>query len=247
MKLLLQVQILLPEPERIIMRIVHFSDFHGHWRNLPEAELYICTGDMLHNYGTGKYGHIEPVGESLKQTEWLNQEKLEGGLRQYLGTLDAPVVLVRGNHDFVEYGEFFGGEYFEINDDPTRTVEYFGFKIGGFRGIPWMGGTWSDELDQPERAKLIEALPTDLDIVVSHPPPTGILADKWGCTEYTRLVQRWMHKEREDKPKLCCFGHIHEDGCMTKELHGILFSNASLGWNELEMDDEGYVWEINQY
>ena len=228
------------------MRICHFSDFHGHWRNLPPADLYVCTGDMLDNYGTGEYGRIEASGEALEQTRWLNEEWAEGGLRGYLGSPDAPVVVVRGNHDFVEYGKFFGGDYFEINDDPTRTVEYFGFKIGGFRGIPYINGIWTDELGQIERQELVAKLPKDLDIIVSHVPPKGILADRWGCSEYTRLVHRWMHTDLQ-KPKLCLFGHIHEEGGMTETHEEIFFSNASLCHNELEMDDEGFVHEIFNY
>lgn len=32
------------------MRICHFSDWHGQYRMLPKADLYVCTGDMLPNF-----------------------------------------------------------------------------------------------------------------------------------------------------------------------------------------------------
>lgn len=221
-----------------MISICHASDWHGYWYELPPADLYIFTGDMLHNYPimTGaKYdrsysfpgaGKIEVANERKKQTQWLEHEKNKGGLRRYLGDPGAPVVLVRGNHDFVDYGEYFGGDYFEVNEDSTRAKTYYGLKIGGFRGIPPIGGNWSDELNQVERLSRVSKLPDDLDIVVSHVPPKGILSCIWGCTEYAWLVNKWLY-ERKHKPKLCCYGHIHEDGGKFEIHGGIKFVNAA--------------------
>jgi len=220
-------------------KIIHFSDWHGNWRNLPVADLYICTGDMLENYphrNQGSYHRfvdwtIKPEVERRGQAAWMGEQKRLGGLRRFLGNKDAPVVVVRGNHDFVDIGPGFGGEYFEVNHNSTRTVEYCGFKIGGFRGIPPIGGYWSDELTQSERLARVTILPEDLDIVVSHVPPKGILSDKWGCTEFAWLVTRWSYKGTG--PKLCCFGHIHEEGGIVENHDGVKYSNASCWQNEI--------------
>lgn len=34
------------------MRVCHASDLHGKWEQLPEADLYVLTGDMLPNFPT---------------------------------------------------------------------------------------------------------------------------------------------------------------------------------------------------
>lgn len=213
-----------------MIRIVHFSDWHGHWEMLPKADLYICTGDMAHNHHAAFIrGRMMPDLEEALQDEDFH--KL-GSLRKFLGSPDAPVVVVRGNHDYVDFGPKFGGECFEITDDPNRTVEYCGFKIGGFRGVPPVGD-WNDLLTPHQFQQRLNGLPEDLDILVTHGPPKHILSCIWGSIEYTGYFHdRYIDKKQ--LPKLCCFGHIHEEGRKKASHYGVLFSNASLGKNIID-------------
>ena len=206
------------------MRIVHFSDWHGHWRDLPAADLYICTGDMLRNH-TARSGRSIVVATE----EGLQQKELgrAGNLRKFLGSPDSPVVVVRGNHDYVDLGPSFGGEYFEVNKDSSRFVEYVGLKIGGYRGAPPVDG-WIDGLLPQEMESALSTIPPDLDILVSHGPPKGILSGIYGSQVYHDWFQT-RFKQGQRLPGICCFGHIHECGEKTTKRFGVYFINASLG------------------
>lgn len=230
------------------MRIVHFSDWHGNWRQLPKADLYICTGDMLDNYpeiheddiptkvrvdwsafATIKR-KIVPEVEVKNQTIWLEQEE---PLRRWLPeeTKDSPVVLVRGNHCFVDYGKYFGGEYFEISEDAARVFEFKGLRIGGVRGIPYIAGEWSDEIHYWDMHNRITQLPQDLDVLVTHTPPHGIL-DKYfggfdgiGCKAVRAYINQQMYSD--GRLKLHLFGHSHREGGQIEEHGNIKFVNAA--------------------
>ncbi len=206
-----------------MVRIVHFSDWHGHWERLPAADLYICTGGMIRNHtaASGR-GIIVATEEDLQKLE-LNEM---GTLRDYFGSPNAPLVVVRGNHDYIDLGPNFGGEYFEITKDASRSAEYVGLKIGGYRGAPPVDG-WIDGLLPWEMDLALDGLPEDLDVLVSHGPPRGILSDFFGSEEYFEWFKT-RHKQGKLVPKLCCFGHIHECGGERTEEFGTLFSNASL-------------------
>jgi len=217
-----------------MIKIVHASDWHAALLELPVADLYIVTGDMLPNFPVPVTWDIVPSREREHQNKWIDEEINRGTYRRLLGNKDAPVVVVRGNHDFVNYGRLFGGEVFEINEDSTRTVNYCGLKIGGFRGVPSIDGRWCDELSQVDRLNRVNSLPASLDVVVSHAPPKGILSAQWGCTEYTWLVNRWLYEG--GAPLLCCFGHIHEKGGLVETHGGTKFSNASYTYNTIELE-----------
>lgn len=228
------------------VRVVHFSDWHGQWSPLPKADLYICTGDMLPNYpDIVKSSHtwsgydriISSDKEARLQTQWLESVVKLGSLRKkFLQNRGAPVVVVRGNHDFVDLGPWFGGEVFEINEDPTRTVEYCGLRIGGFRGIPYISGEWADEYEEQDLDAIIAQVPiNDLDVMVSHAPPSGILADKYGSVLWTWKLNKSLYAE-ERLPSLFCFGHIH-NACGTLEWDdGTVFSNAATTKNTIDLE-----------
>jgi DNA repair exonuclease SbcCD nuclease subunit len=121
------------------MRIVHFSDWHGQTLELPAADLYVCTGDMLPNFlihtirrpdGTmvawetnlhllGGATSEKPSGDTLHRApDHVREARLQtaylaahpnGNLRRCFGTPDAPVICCRGNHDFVDIAPMFAG------------------------------------------------------------------------------------------------------------------------------------------
>jgi Icc-related predicted phosphoesterase len=264
------------------MRICHFSDWHARRTQLPKADLYVCTGDMLPNFpelvfqpdkwqrtqvrwranvheyfgegpghpgGTYMGGRVlDPEIEAKYQQRWI-REYLKG-YRQYFATPDAPVVCVRGNHDFTDLAEAFGGDVWEVNLDPTRTTEILGLKIGGCRGIPYIVGEWSDEYRDPGKPPegspvrppvgdwddIRSKLPTDLDILVTHAPPYGIMdvfgLDHWGSRALREYLNERMYVW--GKLKMHCFGHIHEARSSRNEA-GIIFSNAACSFQVFEI------------
>jgi Icc-related predicted phosphoesterase len=77
-----------------------------------------------------------------------------------------------------------------------------------------------------DRTKLYAKIPDDVDILVTHGPPYGILdclpgnANHAGCPQLLEAVARL-------KPKLHVFGHVH--GAHGMEISGeTLFVNAAL-------------------
>lgn len=237
------------------MRIVHFSDSHAVLKQLPPADLYICSGDVFPNFpiavfttgiwdpcsGTPQPSFknfirwsIDPVREAQKQQEWL----VANPIRPFLGSPDAPVVCCRGNHDFTDLSPWFGGETYEIQD-PTQVFDVNGIRVGGKRGIPWIDGVWSDEESADEARHSADKIPDELDILVTHAAPYQILdyeisAGLLGC----RGLRRWIDRQiyGAGVVKLHCFGHIHGSRG-TEEQAGIMFSNAATTFNELQIEE----------
>lgn len=214
---------------------------------LPPADVYVCTGDMLPNFpitpkkrdfsfGVVDWRKIDPDHEYVNQNAWA---KRQGSYRQFFGSPDAPVVCVRGNHCFIGLAPMFsGGEVWEVSHLPHRTKEYCGLKFGGVRGINYICGEWSDELGGAEWSKAVDELPMDVDVLVSHAPPRGILDSlPWGKVHLgsdalASYVNRRMMESFPLRAHL--FGHIHEC-CVTEQVGDTLFSNAATTFHELDI------------
>ena len=249
------------------MKIVHLSDWHGETKRIPPADLYVVSGDMLPNFPLIKiqtirrsnggiaihdpHAHangkglpppngyyagriLEPKREETLQREWI----AEHPFRSLLGIRDdVPVVCVRGNHDFTDLSEWFGGNVWEVNLDSSRTTSLFGMKIGGVRGISYIAGEWSDEMSRAEFVEACASLPNDLDLLITHSPPDGILDEYCGnhcgsraLTAYitSRLHTPWIPFRAH------FFGHVHESRGESK-IQGVVFSNASTNCNIIEL------------
>lgn len=162
--------------------------------------------------------------------------------RRWLGNPAAPVICCRGNHDFVDLAPMFeGGPMFEISCDPTRTtlVEERGLRlsIGGVRGVKLHVNQWSDVLTDEEFSDRVRGLPGDLDVLVTHSPPYGILdqvpaGDRLGSPALQTYVAR--HDPSLPPLRAHLFGHIHES-CGREMRGGTWFSNAALGWQVIDL------------
>ncbi len=237
------------------IKIVHISDWHGKfleepWSKacLPWAHLYLITGDMLKNYQLydsmycelNDLEWIDPVRETHYQARDVRGMKF----RKYLGNPEAEVVIIGGNHDYVHLTNGFkGGPTHEIQS-PGQIVDACGLRIGGFRGISRICGDWIDEMTDEELERQVDGLSFELDILLTHAPPYGIM-DKVGDfgkgpAVGIRALTRYLNKQaHEDGPlRLHCFGHVHQAyGHLTtgtKE-NNLVFSNAATGFHE-------YLW-----
>lgn len=243
-----------------MVKIVHFSDWHGQFSPLPEADVYVCTGDMLTNFPVHReprewqdgadinmlnrfmsYREIVPAVEKRKQQQWFDDTFIKKGkslgLRHFFpkNCKHNPVVVVNGNHEFTDLGPMFGGEVFEINKYSSRSVTYNGLKFGGFTGTTRFTGEWHDEQHEWDLNSRIEQMPGDLDVVVSHMPPSGILDMGFGSKSYMRWITKRLYED-ESCPKLFCFGHAHSDYRMIEWDDGTVFSNAATGKRILEIE-----------
>lgn len=219
------------------MRIVHFSDWHWHFQALPKADLYICTGDMMPNFAWP----IRPEQEEVKQTTYAKRLWNKGGFQQYLGAPDAPLLCVRGNHDFINLGTLFQGCKLIHEFKENEIVEFGGIRITGHRGIPYMMGTWSDEMGRPDLYSRWSGMTPMADLYLTHYPPEGILDSAFSSHLGLEGVQNWFYDKCESRNPLHCFGHIHEEGGRVKEHGGVTFSNAATAFNVIEGDpDNGW-------
>lgn len=245
------------------MKICHVSDWHASLTSLPGADIYVVTGDMLPNFPIVKifnpkthgegiwdetgpwpegyhYGgrEIDPEREARLQLEWMKKNPF----RESTGiNWIAPIVVVRGNHDFVELGPWMGGlNVFEISEDPTRTVEFEGVKFGGVRGINWIVGEWADELHEAEFDTRARGLPDDLDILVTHSPPLGMRdVGKFGDHIGSPALGSYVNKRMQEFNvglRAHLFGHLHGPSFGQEEQGGCVFSNAAEGVQMVELD-----------
>lgn len=219
-------------------------------QSMGEPQFWRANMDLLgerektpDGYPAGR--NIQPAVEERLQARWVKE--VLGSYRKLMPpeTRDNPVVCVRGNHDFVDLSEAFGGDVWEVTLDPTRTTTVCGLKVGGCRGIAYILGEWSDELTEvgkwPEPGvpirppvgvfeDVVAQLPTDLEVLLTHAPPHGILDRAPNGENYGTRALTNYHMERAyvwGRLKAHFFGHVHS--ARGSKSAGVLFSNAATG------------------
>lgn len=232
------------------MRIVHASDWHWSFRDLPEADLYVFTGDMMDNYPVvdkyrdpwdimgGSNWRISPENERIRQGEDVKHFVKEGGFRRFLGSPDSPVLCVRGNHDYIDLGRLFEGCNFVHEFVDNETVEVLGLKASGHRGIPYIYGSWNDEMDREALLLKVDAIPDGIDLLLTHYPPALVLdmeVKNKGVVSYglSGMLKPVFNKVNPNGVHF--FGHIHGSGGRTERVDDMLFSNAATTFNVIEV------------
>jgi Icc-related predicted phosphoesterase len=145
----------------------------------------------------------------------------------WLGELPHPIKLVvPGNHDyFLEGVSAMGPCITNAIVLINQGIEVMGLRVWGSPTTPLYGGAFGMSLDM-DRRKLYAAIPPDVDVLISHGPPHGILdvppgtSSHGGCAELLEAVT-------QRRPKLHVFGHVHGAyGMLTGG--DTLFVNAAL-------------------
>ncbi len=189
------------------MRIVCVSDTHGYHEltTVPDGDILVHAGDIC------RHGSLADV-ESFDR--WL------GALPH------RHKIVICGNHDGC-----FQETPAEARARITNAIylEDSGCEIEGmtFYGSPWTPqfSDWSFMLPRgPEIARKWAAIPTGVDVLITHGPPEGICdrnrtGEACGCRD---LLSRVL----EVKPRLHVFGHIHE-AAGRSDYDGTIFLNAS--------------------
>ena len=173
------------------MKFVAISDTHGEHRglNLPKGDVIIHAGDFCH------YGSDDHMHNFLKWYKALDFETK---------------ILVAGNHDYfaAEHSE----KFLELLPKEITYLNDSGVSIGGINiwGSPvqpdlvgWAFGKRRGEAMKPHW----DLIPKNIDILVTHTPPYGILdksrsGTSLGCEELSKKLD-------ELKVKFHIFGHIH--------------------------------------
>lgn len=191
---------------------------------------------------------ISPTHEKKRQTEELAGLYGIGGFRQFMGSPDAPIVCVAGNHDFIPLIHLFDGcDAHELVDN--EVIEVLGLRVTGHRGIPWIYGSWAHEVQRPDLSARVDAMP-NADLILTHYPPLDMLDYE---DDFMKGRRRFGLEDMTDKISkkmgmmgLHCFGHIHGCGGLVKvlgegqfigaeraEFHA--FSNAAATINVIDM------------
>lgn len=209
------------------MKIWHISDTHGYHSLLfvpKDINMVIHSGDF-----------------SDKGDVYKNEPETRDFLRWY-GNLEIKhKILIAGNHDafafingreFKDLCKYYGIIYLENTDVIIDGIKIFGTPISPTYGN-WYFMKSRDKMD-----RVWSNLGTDIDILVTHTPPKGILdmsfnrnsreLERCGCNALRKHILERI------KPKLNLFGHIHncEDllnaGVMKLSAHDTQFSNGSV-------------------
>lgn len=186
------------------LRIDCISDLHGYFPNLTGGDLLIVAGDL-----TAK--HTEK--EHFRFNEWLEEQNYK------------KIILIAGNHDtWIEEYDCCG-----ITDYDGQIVEYLCDSGTEFEGLKIWGSPWSltfaginpyctafTGTEEELKAKF-DLIPDDIDILITHGPPFGILdgismLDCNDGTDFHTGSHELLKVLERTKPRLLVCAHIHENG-----------------------------------
>lgn len=176
----------------MIIRAV--ADLHGHLPDIKPCDLLLVGGDSL-----PMYSH-----EPEYQREWCGDV-----FRPWLDSIDAEVVGIGGNHDFIFQADPLVPRDLPWHYADDRMVEIDGLKIWGHPWVPHLRD-WAFFADDPMMEYIVDEIPDDVDILLSHGPGLRmgsadrvVYGEHVGCPSLTERVE-------QIKPKAFVCGHIHE-------------------------------------
>ena len=191
------------------MRLVIISDTHGR-----HEELGTLRGDVLLHCGDSGNGFTRHASDVDRLDDWFGQQAFDR------------ILCIGGNHDFeMQARAERGGLVF-------RNAEYLQDQAYEYRGVRFYGSPWTPELvdwayylDDEELRNRWELIPDEVEVLITHTPPFGILdrnssSRNCGCPELQRRLLD-LH------PRIHCFGHIHASAGTTS-MNGTTFVNASM-------------------
>lgn len=184
------------------------ADLHGYQPELAGGDILIIAGDLTAR---------DTKDEYIRFISWLG--KLPYRCK----------IVIAGNHDgLIEKGRV------SISADPLHNIHYLcdsGYEFEGIKiwGSPWtptfLNWYFMKDRGDPIKEKW-DLIPSPIDILVTHGPPYGIFDGtedeiKVGCEDLRKAVQERI------KPRIHCFGHIHEGGGSLSEIDGTTYVNCS--------------------
>ena len=189
-------------------RIVCLSDTHNFNEQIvvPDGDVLVHAGDATNR------GEID---ETKAFCNW------------FLSLPHKHKIFVAGNHDwlFEKQPETARNLMYEVNYLQDSFVEIEDLKFYGSPWQPWFFDWAFQFKTMEELAEKWRQIPKEIDVLITHGPPFGILDETprgnfAGCEELRKRVE-------EVRPKLHIFGHIHH-GYGTIDKFGVQFANASI-------------------
>jgi Icc-related predicted phosphoesterase len=207
-----------------ILRLVLLSDTHELHRevDVPAGDILIHAGDFT------------MFSKNLEEIVDFNN---------WLGELPhRHKIIVPGNHEF----------FLEADSSESRLlsnatvlinegIEVDGLRIWGLPVTPMYGGAFGMS-SAKDRKKLYAQIPQNIDVLVSHGPPYGILDSDpvsglhAGCPELLDAVMGV-------RPKLHVFGHIHGAYGVFQTEHTTFVNASRLGLHD-DSDKAPFVFQM---
>ena len=196
------------------MKLCIISDTHTKHKFLNydlkslEADVIIHCGDITGN------GGIKAIEEFMNWFSKLEQFKHK--------------IVIAGNHDWL-----FERSNLRAREVVPENVNYLEDEEIIIDGIKFYGtpvqkhfNNWAFNRSEAKMAQHWAAIPDDTDVVITHSPPYGI-GDyvPWNGNSHGS-PSLYMEMVKRVRPKIHCFGHIHE-GYGIKIIDDITFINAS--------------------
>jgi Icc-related predicted phosphoesterase len=244
------------------MNILAMGDLHGRIPKLPKAvtespvDVLLLCGDICghfnKNWTFNDYFHrmVNVPAEGADQRDWLIN-----AFKPWIDKTIAPkhTVFLNGNHDFGQFDGIF--EHYLFTG--SKTIEIEGVKFGLMTGMGQLAGEWHDEIPEEEFQHRIDGIDPDIQILVTHMPPNGILdkaysGDRIGSRALTKAIfGSAMGNRHPYFTRLThhFFGHAHEArGSETHEIileddeiftpRSIVFKNVAETYAALEFKKE---------
>jgi Icc-related predicted phosphoesterase len=220
------------------MNFLHFSDLHGKLPAIPTKYhgtevIVILSGDICDNYPDNWIPGIK-LGDSFTPMGWrdhwnfrkidfvkeaeLQNQWIETVLLPYLTKCNIKsdnVIAIRGNHDWADFEKYFGNSL----NVGAKNLTLQGIKFGLLTGVPQFTGEWFDEIDELTFENRIKELDSEIEILVTHSPPYGILDRGHGQTNigspiiYKALFGKSVFENISpyfNKLRFHLFGHAHD-------------------------------------
>lgn len=222
------------------MKIWMISDTHGLHKQLqvPKGIDIVIHGGDSTNY----YHLIDNQVEFHDFKNWFMNLPIKNK------------ILIAGNHDA------WATKLYNVEDLKSQDIIYLEHEVAVVEGLTIFGspytptfGNWYFNKDRGKIARYWEILGTNIDILVTHGPPKGIL-DLTENRDYSleQCGDSALYKKiMEIKPKFHIFGHIHDfKGCRNAGMlkrDGITFINAAVvedGRFERGPINNGHIIEI---
>lgn len=207
------------------MKIWHISDTHGYHKllTIPEnIDLVIFSGDC-----------------SNPRDPYTNEPEVRSFIHWFKELPIEHKIFVAGNHDtsieksLITKLDFSGYNIHYLEND---YVYIDGIKIFGSPYTPTFNN-WSFMKARDKMDKLWSKVDENVDIFVVHGPPKTILDLSYSrdhILEYCGCNSLRNHILNRIKPKLCLFGHIHNNehiinaGVLKLSNYDTIFSNGSV-------------------
>ena len=209
------------------LRIQHISDTH----TCHELLRIDKTCDMIIHSGDCS-NHRDPHKNEIEVRKFIDWYSKVDTLHK---------IFVPGNHETSIEAGLITREDFETRGIVFLQHEHItieGRKIFGSPYQPSFGKGWAYNVERKDLDQKWEDITDDTDILVVHGPPKTILdlvVDKHtGDLEHCGCAALKRHVLFRIKPKLCLFGHIHNNGnidnagVLKLSCSNILFSNGSV-------------------